>query len=73
MIRCKKPGCKHIGLSFLVVFARSILDGLLCTIVKLIWKLIQSRIVPNLVLVDIFLVTGTIVLSAFTCFQLFHV
>ena len=73
MIKCKKPGCEHIGLSFLVVFARSILDGLLYTIVKLIWKLIQSRIVPNLVLVDIFLVTGTIVLSAFTCFQLFHV
>ena len=73
MIMCKKRGCEHIGLSFLVVFARSILDGLLYTIVKLIWKLIQSRIVPNLVLVDIFLVTGTIVLSAFTCFQLFHV
>ena len=46
MIKCKKPGCEHIGLSFLVVFARSILDGLLYTIVKLIWKLIQSRIVP---------------------------
>ena len=73
MIKCKKPGCEHIGLLFLVVFARSILDGLLYTIVKLIWKLIQSRIVPNLVLVDIFLVTGTIVLSAFTCFRLFHV
>ena len=73
MIKFKKPGCEHIGLSFLVVFARSILDGLLYTIVKLIWKLIQSRIVPNLVLVDIFLVTGTIVLSAFTCFKLFHV
>ena len=73
MIKFKKPGCEHIGLSFLVVFARSILDGLLYTIVKLIWKLIQSRIVPNLVLVDIFLVMGTIVLSAFTCFQLFHV
>ena len=43
-----------------VVFARSILDGRLNTIVKLIWKLIQSRIVPNLVLVDIFLVTATI-------------
>ena len=54
MIKCKKPGCEHIGLSFLVVFARSILDGLLYTIVKLIWKLIQSRIVPNLVLVDFF-------------------
>ena len=63
MIKCKKPGCQHIGLSFLVVFARSILDGLLYTIVKLIWKLIQSRIVPNLVLVDIFLVTGTVKLK----------
>ena len=63
MIKCKKPGCEHIGLSFLVVFARSILDGLLYTIVKLIWKLIQSRIVPNLVLVDIFLVTGTVKLK----------
>ena len=38
----------------LVLFARTILDGLLYTIVKLIWKLIQSRIVPTLVLVDIF-------------------
>ena len=60
MIKCKKPGCEHIGLSSLVVFARSILDGLLYTIVKLIWKLIQSRIVLNLVLVDFFLVTGTV-------------
>ena len=24
MIKCKKPECEHIGLSFLVVFARSI-------------------------------------------------
>ena len=63
MIKCKKPGCEHIGLSFLVVFARSILDGLLYRIVKLIWKLIQSRIVPNLVLVDNFLVTGTVKLK----------
>ena len=38
----------------LVLFARAILDGRLYTIVKLIWKLIQSRIVPTLVLVDIF-------------------
>ena len=38
----------------LVLFARTILDGLLYTIVELIWKLIQSRIVPTLVLVDIF-------------------
>ena len=38
----------------LVLFARTILDGRLYTIVKLIWKLIQSRIVPTLVLVDIF-------------------
>ena len=38
----------------LVLFARTILDGGLYTIVKLIWKLIQSRIVPTLVLVDIF-------------------
>ena len=38
----------------LVLFARTILDGRLYTIVKLIWKLIQSRIVPILVLVDIF-------------------
>ena len=38
----------------LVLFARTILDGLLYTIVKLTWKLIQSRIVPTLVLVDIF-------------------
>ena len=38
----------------LVLFARTILDGLLYTIVKLIWKLIQSRIVPTLVLVNIF-------------------
>ena len=45
-------------LSFSVVFARSILDGLLYTIVKLIWKLIQSRNVPNLVLVDIFFGNG---------------
>ena len=37
-----------------LVFARTILDGLLYTIVKLFWKLIQSRIVPTLVLVDIF-------------------
>ena len=37
-----------------VLFARTILDGLPYTIVKLIWKLIQSRIVPTLVLVDIF-------------------
>ena len=58
MIKCKKPGCEDIGLSFLVVFARSILDGLLYTIVKLIWKIIQSRIVPNLVLVDIFFGNG---------------
>ena len=36
------------------LFARAILDGRLYTIVKLIWKLIQSRIVPTLVLVDIF-------------------
>ena len=43
----------------LVLFARTILDGLLYTIVKLIWKLIQSRIVPTLVLVDIFWVSGT--------------
>ena len=64
MIKCKKPGCEHIGLSFLVVFARSIMDGLLYTIVKLIWKLIQSRIVPNLILVDIFLVTGTVKLKS---------
>ena len=53
MIKCKKPGCEHMVLS-LVLFARTILDGLLYTIVKLIWKLIQSRIVPTLVLVDIF-------------------
>ena len=46
-----------------VVFARSILDGRLYTIVKLIWKLIQSRIVPNLVLVDIILVTGTLLFT----------
>ena len=38
----------------LVLFARTILDGLLYTIVKLIWKLIQSRIVATLVLVNIF-------------------
>ena len=38
----------------LVLFARTILDGLLYTIVKLFWKLIQSRIVRILVLVDIF-------------------
>ena len=38
----------------LVLVARTILDGRLYTIVKLIWKLIQSRIVPTLVLVDIF-------------------
>ena len=38
----------------LVLFARTILDGLPYTIVKLIWKLIQSRIVPTLVLEDIF-------------------
>ena len=36
------------------MFARTILDGRLYTIVKLIWKLIQSRLVPTLVLVDIF-------------------
>ena len=38
----------------LVLFARTILDGLLYTIVKLIWKLIQSTIVSTLVLVDTF-------------------
>ena len=38
----------------LVLFVRTILDGRLYTIVKLIWKLIQSRIVPTLVLVNIF-------------------
>ena len=38
----------------LVSFARAILDGRLYTFVKLIWKLIQSRIVPTLVLVNIF-------------------
>ena len=38
----------------LVLFACTILDGLLYTIVKLIWKLVQSRIVPTLVLVNIF-------------------
>ena len=38
----------------LVLVARTILDGRLYTIVKLIWKLIQSRIVPTLVWVDIF-------------------
>ena len=38
----------------LVLVARTILDGRLYTIVKLIWKLIQSRIVPTLVLVNIF-------------------
>ena len=48
MIKCKKPGCEHMVLC-LVLFARTILDGLLYTIVKLIWKLIQSRIVPTLV------------------------
>ena len=38
-----------------LVFVRSCnLDGRLYTIVKLIWKLIQSRIAPTLVLVDIF-------------------
>ena len=38
-----------------LIFVRSYnLDGRLYTIVKLIWKLIQSRIVPTLVLVDIF-------------------
>ena len=72
MIKCKKPGCEHIGLSFLVVFARSILDGLLYTIVKLIWKLIQSRIVPNLVLVDIFLVTGTVKLKCVLLLVMFQ-
>ena len=53
MIRCKKPGCEHMVLS-LVLFAHTILDGDLYTLVRLIWKLIQSRIVPTLVLVDIF-------------------
>ena len=72
MIKCKKNPDVNTWFCLFVVFARSVLDGLLYMIVKLIWKLIQSRIVPNLVLVDIFLVTGTIVLSAFTCFQLFH-
>ena len=33
----------------LVLFARTILDGGLYTIVKLIWKLMQSRIVPTLI------------------------
>ena len=58
ILSVKEPHSEHVVLSFLVVFARSILDGLLYTIVKLIWKLIQSRIVPNLVLVDIFFGNG---------------
>ena len=60
MIKCKKPGCEQMVSSvFFFVFAHTILDGHLYTIVKLIWKLMQSRIFPNLVLVDI-LVAGTV-------------
>ena len=52
MIKCKNPNVSTwFCLKFL--FACTILDGRLYTIVKLIWKLIQSRIVPTLVLVDI--------------------
>ena len=53
MIKFKNPDVsKWFYLKF---FVRSCnLDGRLYTIVKLIWKLIQSRIVPTLVLVDIF-------------------
>ena len=38
----------------MVLFARTILDGRLYAIVKLIRKLLWSRIVPTLVLVVIF-------------------
>ena len=43
----------HGFVSFLCSLVQ-FLDGRLYTIVKLIWKLIQSRIVPTSVLVDIF-------------------
>ena len=53
MIKCKNPDVSTWF--YLKFFVRSYnLDGRLYTIVKLIWKLIQSRIVPTLVLVDIF-------------------
>ena len=53
MIKCKNPDVSTwFCLQFL--FARTILDGRLYTIVKLIWKLIQSTIVSTLVLVDTF-------------------
>ena len=53
----------------LVLFARTILDGLLYTIVKLFWKLIQSRIVRTLVLVDIFWFREQ---STFQSYSLWH-
>ena len=43
----------HGFVSFLCSLVQ-FLDGRLYTIVKLIWKIIQSRIVPTSVLVDIF-------------------
>ena len=61
MIKCKNP---DVSTSFCLkfLFARTILDGRLYTIVKLIWKLIQSKIVPTLVLVDIFWLREHVVL-----------
>ena len=53
MIKCKNPDVST-WFCLKLLFARAILDGRLYTNVKLTWKLIQSRIVPTLVLVDIF-------------------
>ena len=54
MIKCKKTQMWAHGFVFFLCSLVQFLDGCLYTIIKLTWKLIQSRIVPTLVLVEIF-------------------